>query len=199
MDNKFNKLLVFSLIIMMFLVSCTQGGNDNTMDVVNLVDDSFLVIKDSEFFKTGNLVVLNNESENINIGEVYRVRIDEKITKSIPPITNAIEIENIGTHTSTKISFEDAQNLKNFLPERTYLIDVRTKEEFSNGHLPGALNVPSENFERDFIDSYDRDDIIIVYCQSGNRSGKVASTLVENGYNLVFDAGGINSYSGELE
>ena len=55
------------------------------------------------------------------------------------------------------------------------------------------------NIESDFIDSYEKDDIFILYCRSGNRSGQAAKILSDNEYNLVFDAGGISSYSGELE
>lgn len=199
MNRKFSKILVFSLIIMIFLVSCSQkGGSSNSVDVVNLDSDSFLVVNDSEIFKSGNIVVLNSD-EDFQIGNVYRVKLDEKITKSMPPMANALEIESLGVHSPTKISFDDGEILKNFLPDKTHLIDVRTPEEFSEGHVPGAINIPLDNIESDFIDSYEKDDIFILYCRSGNRSGQAAKILSDNEYNLVFDAGGISSYSGELE
>ncbi|NLD16563.1 MAG: hypothetical protein GX666_03165 [Tissierellia bacterium] len=199
MNRKFSTILVFSLIIMIFLVSCSQKGSDsNAVDVVNLNEDSFLVVKDSEIFKTGNIVVLNSD-EDFQIGSVYRVKIDETITKSMPPIANAIEVEGLGVHSPTKISFEHAGMLEDFLPDKTHLIDVRTAEEFSSGHVPGAINIPLDSIESDFVDSYEKDDIFILYCRSGNRSGQAAKILSENGYNLVFDAGGIGSYNGDLE
>ena len=199
MNNKINRLMVISLIVMMFLVSCTQSGSSpNTLDGVNLNDDSFLVVKDSEIFKTGNLVVINSD-EDFQIGNVYKIEIDDKITKSLPPIAIGLEVENLGTHSSTKITFSDGEMIKNYIPEKTHIIDVRTNEEFSSGHVPGAINIPLDSLERDFVDSYERDDIFILYCQSGNRSAQGAKILSDNDYKLIFDAGGINSYEGELE
>lgn len=183
----------------MFLVSCSQRGNDSsTIDVVNLDSDSFLVIKDGEIFKTGDIVVLNSD-EDFKIGNVYRVKIDETVTKSMPPIANPVKVESLGSNSPTKISFEHAKMLEDFLPDKTHLIDVRTREEFSSGHVPGAINIPMDSIERDFLNSYEKDDLFILYCRSGNRSATAADILVKNGYNLVFDAGGISSYNGKLE
>lgn len=199
MYKKSKKLFLLLLIGMVFLISCSQDKSvEKGIEVVNLVENNFMVLKDSEVFKSGNMIVLNSE-EKFKVGEVYKVEIDDKITKSLPPIANAKKVEHIGSHSSTKISFEDAEMLKEQFPEKTHLIDVRTVEEFSSGHVPRAINIPVDEIESDLISSYDKEDIFILYCRSGNRSATAAKILVENGYSLVFDAGGISSYNGELE
>lgn len=199
MYKKSNKFLLLLLIGMMFLISCNQDkGVEKGIEVVNLYEDGFLVLKDSEVFKSGDVVILNSEEE-FKVGEIYKVLTDDKITKSLPPIANAEEIKLLGSHSSNKISFEDGDNIMNYFPEKTHLVDVRTAEEFSNGHVPGAINISVDDIEKDLVGSFDKEDIFILYCRSGNRSATAAKILVENGYNLVFDAGGIGSYKGELE
>ncbi|MEG0751750.1 MAG: rhodanese-like domain-containing protein [Oscillospiraceae bacterium] len=76
------------------------------------------------------------------------------------------------------------------------LVDVRTNEEFAEGHIEGAINIPNE----DIADSApaalpETDSLILVYCRSGKRSRQAAEKLVALGYSEVYDFGGINSWS----
>lgn len=199
MNRRFSTILVFSLIIMMFLVSCTQGGGDsNTFEGQFLGDESFLILKGTEALHGGSIIVINSE-EDFQVGNAYRIKVEEQITKSLPPIANAIEVEDLGPSSSSNIDFDQAKTINEQLSEKTHIIDVRTNEEFSEGHVPGAINIPLDTLESDFVDSYDRDDIFILYCRSGNRSAQGAKVLEDNGYKVIFNAGGINSYNGELE
>ena len=72
------------------------------------------------------------------------------------------------------------------------LLDVRTPEEFAAGHVPGALNidVSSPTFD-DEIAALPADDTYVVYCRSGNRSAQAAATMVDAGFEDVYnvDAG----------
>lgn len=72
------------------------------------------------------------------------------------------------------------------------LIDVRTAEEFEAGHLEGATNIDffdEENFFEAY-NNFDRKQPIYLYCQSGNRSSKVADKLIEMGFENIFDMKG---------
>lgn len=89
--------------------------------------------------------------------------------------------------------------IREIFPEKTHLIDVRTEEEYSQGHVPNSINIPVDRLEEEIEDLItNTEDIVIVYCRSGSRSKQAADVLSKLGYSLVFDAGGINSYSGEL-
>jgi phage shock protein E len=71
------------------------------------------------------------------------------------------------------------------------LVDVRTKEEFEEGSLVGALNLTSENIEgicQVLNDS--NHEPIVLFCKSGGRSGMVAEVLASLGYTKVKNAGG---------
>ena len=70
------------------------------------------------------------------------------------------------------------------------LIDVRTPSEFDSGYIEGAINIPVDQIANR-LSEIPSDIPIIVYCRSGNRSATAAQTLVENGYEQVYDMGGV--------
>ena len=75
--------------------------------------------------------------------------------------------------------------------DKTTLIDVRTAEEFKDGHLETALNIPHTEIKEKIAASVaDKKRKIIVYCRSGRRSGIARTTLLEMGYKDVTNAGG---------
>ena len=80
------------------------------------------------------------------------------------------------------------------------LLDVRRDDEFEEGHIPGAINIPNESIGTEEIaELLDKNQTIYVYCRSGNRSKQASQKLVELGYTNVIEFGGIIDYSGELE
>jgi rhodanese-related sulfurtransferase len=83
--------------------------------------------------------------------------------------------------------------------EENYIIlDVRTHEEFAAGHIPGAIVVPNETISTEEIAQLpDKDQLIMVYCRSGNRSKQASDKLVKLGYTNIIEFGGINSWPGE--
>ena len=85
--------------------------------------------------------------------------------------------------------------------EKNYIIlDVRTAAEFNEKHIPGAINIPNETIGTDAIPELpDKDQLILVYCRSGNRSKQASDKLVKLGYTNVVEFGGINDWPGETE
>lgn len=79
------------------------------------------------------------------------------------------------------------------------LLDVRSEQEYREGHLPGSRNVPLQRIEEAEEIVEDRDMPILVYCHSGARSGQAVAELLELGYTDVRNIGGIAAYSGKLE
>lgn len=71
------------------------------------------------------------------------------------------------------------------------LLDVRTQEEFDEGHIPGAVCLPNEDISADMPIAFDKDAEILVYCRSGRRSAEAAEKLADMGYVNVADFGGI--------
>ena len=85
--------------------------------------------------------------------------------------------------------------------EEGYIIlDVRTVAEFDEKHIPGAINIPNETIGTDAIPELpDKDQLILVYCRSGNRSKQASEKLVKLGYTNVVEFGGIIDWPGETE
>ena len=83
--------------------------------------------------------------------------------------------------------------------ESDYLIlDVRTQEEYEQGHIPGAVCVPNESIGSGELSALPRkDQLILVYCRSGNRSKQAAQKLADAGYTNIVEFGGILSWTGE--
>ncbi len=71
------------------------------------------------------------------------------------------------------------------------LIDVRTAEEFDQGHIDGALNIPFQETDQLMTAiGHDKQRQVVVYCRSGHRAGKAKQVLESNGYKRVFNASG---------
>ena len=78
------------------------------------------------------------------------------------------------------------------------ILDVRTPEEFAEKHIPGAINVANETIGTDEIPELpDKDQLILVYCRSGNRSKQASEKLAALGYTNIVEFGGINDWPGE--
>ena len=84
--------------------------------------------------------------------------------------------------------------------EKDYIIlDVRTKEEFAEKHIPDAINIPNESIGTEEIPELpDKDQLILVYCRSGNRSKQASEKLAGLGYTNIVEFGGINEWPGEI-
>lgn len=81
---------------------------------------------------------------------------------------------------------------------KTRLIDVRTKEEYAEGHLDDAINIPVDNIkEIEKVEEIDKETPIIVYCKSGKRSAKAAEELKKLGYKKIYDLGAMSNCKGK--
>ncbi len=78
-------------------------------------------------------------------------------------------------------------------------VDVRRQDEYDSGHIPGAILIPNESIgtERP-AELPDLDQIILIYCRSGNRSKQAAQKLFDLGYTNLYEFGGINTWTGSI-
>lgn len=85
--------------------------------------------------------------------------------------------------------------------ETDYIIlDVRRSDEFSEGHIPDAINIPNESIgENEIAELPDKGQLILVYCRSGRRSKEAADKLVSLGYTNIVECGGILDWTGKIE
>lgn len=97
-----------------------------------------------------------------------------------------------------QVTTEEAVNIMQ-TEENYVILDVRTAQEFASGHIPGAVLLPNETIGTEDIPLLpDKDQLILVYCRSGNRSKQAAEKLAQLGYTNIVEFDGINSWTGEI-
>lgn len=113
--------------------------------------------------------------------------------------SNAGESGESEDSTYQQISPEEAKELMD--TETDYVIlDVRTKEEYEGGHVAAAVCIPNETIDDTVTEQLpDKDQLILVYCRSGNRSKQAAQKLADLGYTDIREFGGINTWQYEME
>ena len=79
------------------------------------------------------------------------------------------------------------------------LLDVRTPDEYRQGHIPGSKNVPLQSIDKATDMIADKSTPIFVHCLSGARSRQAAAALQQMGYTNVTNIGGISAYAGKVE
>ena len=101
------------------------------------------------------------------------------------------------TGTYRQVSPEEAAALME--EEEDYIIlDVRTEAEYEESHIPGAICIPNETIGTEEIPELpDKDQLILVYCRSGNRSKQASAKLADLGYTNIVEFGGIIDWPGE--
>ena len=98
----------------------------------------------------------------------------------------------------TQITQEEARGIMETNPG-CIILDVRRKDEYDSGHIPGAVLLPNEDITDRMPDALpDPGQCILIYCRSGNRSKDAAQKLADLGYTQVYEFGGINTWTGEI-
>ena len=107
------------------------------------------------------------------------------------------EVKEVKKAEYKKITSDEAKNI--MLTEKPIVVDVRSLEEYNEGHIPNAISVPLETIENEAETKLkNKNDLILVYCRSGRRSREAALKLIEKGYTNVIDFGGIQDWNGEV-
>ena len=79
------------------------------------------------------------------------------------------------------------------------VVDVRRQDEYDAGHIPGAILLPNESIGGTPPEALpDLNQIILIYCRSGNRSKQAAQKLFDMGYTNLYEFGGIITWPGEI-
>ena len=126
---------------------------------------------------------------------IYKTNNKNKITKSInstnTSMTKTNEIRHVSMDDIVKIMDEN----KDYV-----IVDVRTPDEYKEGHIPNAINIPNETINETVYNKLkDKDQLILIYCRSGSRSRQAAYKMQKLGYTKLVDFGGIINWKGKIE
>ena len=79
------------------------------------------------------------------------------------------------------------------------IVDVRRQDEYDAGHIPGAILIPNESIDTEPpAELPDKDQVILIYCRSENRSKQAADKLFNMGYTNIYEFGGITDWKGKI-
>lgn len=80
------------------------------------------------------------------------------------------------------------------------IVDVRRQDEYDEGHIKDAILIPNESIsDKKPKELPALDQIILIYCRSGRRSKEASHKLADMGYTNLYEFGGINTWTGEIE
>jgi len=108
---------------------------------------------------------------------------------------------NLQERNETTIRYVSMDEITKIMEEnKNYIIlDVRTIEEFNQGHIPDAICIPNETIDNSVINKLpDKNQLILIYCRSGNRSKQATEKLKNLGYTNLIEFGGIIDWKGEI-
>ena len=127
-----------------------------------------------------------------------------KIKRLLPFVLSLMFLSSCGDPGSSSLGYRQIsmdEAIKMMKDEKNYIIlDVRRPDEYAEGHIPGAINVPNEEIgTTEIAELPDKSQMILVYCRSGRRSKEASEKLVKLGYTNIVEFGGIQDYEGEIE
>lgn len=98
-----------------------------------------------------------------------------------------------------QISQEEAKEMMD--TQEVIILDVREQDEYDSGHIPGAVLLPVGTINDETASAVipEKDDTVLVYCRSGNRSKTASAALAGLGYTNIYEFGGINTWPYEIE
>lgn len=105
---------------------------------------------------------------------------------------------NADGNSYTQINQETAKKMME-ADDGHVVVDVCRQDEYDAGHIPGAILIPNESIGNDPPEALsDNNQIILIYCRTGNRSKQAAGKLAAMGYTNIYEFGGIVDWKGEI-
>lgn len=129
------------------------------------------------------LLFLSTKCTNLDIENNNKVEIKNKEESQIVTTISVDEFYKM---------VEESKNNKNIV-----IIDLRTENEYNNGHIENAINIDFYNLSlTDILNKLNKDKTYLIYCRSGNRSGKTLPIMKDLGFKKVYNMeGGILLWS----
>lgn len=195
------KRIILMLIAMVFLITgCTKERNITFEAEIESISDQSMIVTtngDVGFDKASVGLSTGKIKGDLVVGGNVEITIHPEVKETYPVQVTAVKVEVIGVGYQ-KISTEEAKEMME-KDEYGVILDVRTLDEYKEGHIEGAILLPiNEIKEKAETTLYDKEEVILVYCRSGSRSEVAAKELIDMGYINVYDFGGIIDWPYEV-
>lgn len=195
------KKIIVVFIILIALVGCSK--NEDTLTFNAIIDDvnsnsMMITTKDYDRFDKASVDISKIENDiDLSIGQNIELTILPEVKETYPVKATATKVV-LKNSEYRQLSMEEASELINS-NEYGVILDVRTVAEYNEGHIENAIILPSDEIENKAEATLnDKNEVILVYCRSGNRSKDASKMLIDMGYTNVYDFGGINEWPYEI-
>lgn len=203
-------LLILSVILV--LTACSRNGANQqdeettgiTGRIIEIADGEYIIIRNEEdtsiYYKidtSGGIEVSKDVNDIFNPDNVISAEVNLLNPDKIPQEARLVLVT---ANKAPDYKVINAVQAKEMIDAGGVLVvDVRTRSEFDSGYIPDAYNVPLDQIANGFKNvTQNKDDVILIYCRSGNRSKVAARQLTEMGYTNVYDFGGIVDWPYEI-
>lgn len=197
--KKYTLLILCSLLI---LSGCSNKSNNITFVgvVENISENSILISTEDntglDMAKVGiteETKLIGKDFGELDAGDVIEIEILPEIRESYPVQVTAVNITYIKGEDTMEYRRISPKEAKEIIDNKDVIIlDVRTQEEYDEGHIENSILIPDSDIERLAPEMLkEKDAKILIYCRSGRRSAFAAYKLMDMGYSQVYDFGGI--------
>ena len=126
---------------------------------------------------------------------IYKTNKTNKTTTSNSAANTSASKTNEIRHVSMDDIVKIMEENKDYV-----IVDVRTPDEYKEGHIPNAINITNETINETVYNKLkDKNQLILIYCRSGSRSRQAAYKMQKLGYTNLVDFGGIINWKGKIE
>ncbi len=199
-----NKLF-FTLLIAIILLAGCGLKNENIVfsATIESIHDNSIMVTTSDDLSFDKASVDFDKKLKIPftpaVGQTVEIEALPEIRESYPVQITAVKISLKDESKKAEYKKITPNEAIEMMSEDVIILDVRTKAEFDEGHIPNAVLLPDADITQRAEEALpDKDQTILVYCRSGRRSALAAKDLIQLGYTSVYDFGGILDWPGEV-
>lgn len=191
------KKFIAIFIILISLMGCSKKEDAITFNAtIDEVNSSSIMVttKDYDGFDKASVTISEVDKDfDLSVGQNIELTILPEVKESYPVKATATKVV-LKKSDYRKLTSDEANEIINN-NEYGVILDVRTAEEYNEGHIENSTLLSSNEIEdKAEITLYDKNEVILVYCRSGNRSEDASKKLLDMGYTNVYDFGGIISW-----
>ena len=200
--NKDGIVDVFDIIPLRRIILDLLAGKGSYLYRADVNSDGMVNVADLvclQRFILGAEKLSDNETTAVTTTTAVLTAASSTITTTLTTTDNKSQVNTSQTEAGyNHITQEKAKEMM-AADDKLVIVDVRRQDEYDSGHIPGAILIPNESIGTEQPEKLpDFNQVILIYCRSGNRSKQASQKLADMGYTHIYEFGGIMDWNGEI-
>ncbi len=200
--NKDGIVDVFDIIPLRRIILDLLAGKGSYLYRADVNSDGMVNVADLvclQRFILGVEKLSDNETTAVTTTTAVLTAASSTITTTLTTTDNKSQVNT--SHTEAGYNHITQEKAKEMMAadDKLVIVDVRRQDEYDSGHIPGAILIPNESIGTEQPEKLpDFNQVILIYCRSGNRSKQASQKLADMGYTHIYEFGGIMDWTGEI-